>query len=425
MCITARVKLGLRPRIHIASRYMAHALFFAMCLTSVRVHAEVGTITQVHSFTGGISGPDAGNPSAGIILGSDGNFYGTTVYGGSGSGTVYKLTPSGTETILLSFNGIDGATPTNLIQGSDGDLYGTTYFGGPTNGPGTVYKITTSGVQTILYAFDGGAAGSNPGAGLVEGSDGNFYGTTTGGGTGYGAVFQITPSGTLTVLHSFVGSDGSAPGHLTLGKGGFLYGVTFNGGADGSGTVFRMTQAGAFSVLYSFKGSPDAAQPNGPLLQASDGDLYGISASGGTGPCTPLVYSNCGTVFKVTPGGEESVLHSFSGSPNDGTASCLLCSWSYEGLIEGEDGNFYGDTLSGGSYTQGNCEAGCGTLFMITPGGKEVVLQSFIGPWSTPNDGWAPTGTLLRIRPGVFWGATFYGGSGWGNVYQYNIAASD
>ncbi len=420
--MSKNVELGaVANRCSLVSRVLSGLVLAVAGFVSIPAVADSGQLTTIYSFMGGISGPDAGNPGSGVILGKDGNYYGTTVYGGGvGAGTVFKLSPVEVETVLLSFDGTHGAAPSGLIQGSDGNLYGTTYWGGPNNGYGTVYKVTPRGVQTVLYNFtNGGTAGTNPTGGLVEGSDGNYYGTTSGGGPGLGGtLFKITSTGTLTVMHAFGSGDGSAPGQLIIGKDGNFYGTT-TGGFFGNGTVFRMTPDGTFNVLYSFKGSPDGASPAGPLLQASDGNFYGITAGGGTGNCAPTLTTNCGTVFKLTPTGQETVLHSFAGSPDDGMASCILCTFSSEGLTEGPNGNIYGVTMAGGSYTGGNCGSGCGTLFVITPDGTETVLQSIVGVWDGSGDGWAPTGALLQTSPGVFVGTMFYGVSGWGSVYQF------
>ncbi len=203
-----------------------------------------GTLITLYSF--GVS--DGQSPYGGLVQGSDGNFYGTTEFGGAnnGNGTVFKITPRGTLTSLYSFAGSDGANPhAGLVQGSDGNFYGTTEFGGTgqcANRCGTVFKITPSGTLTTLYDF-AGSDGFKPQAGLVQGSDGNFYGTTTGGGAnnGKGTVFKITPSGTLTTLYSFAGSDGAFPqAGLVQGSDGNFYGTTAGGGANFAGTVFRL-----------------------------------------------------------------------------------------------------------------------------------------------------------------------------------------
>jgi uncharacterized repeat protein (TIGR03803 family) len=199
----------------------------------------------LHTFAK--TGTDGQTPYAGVIQGNDGNLYGTTYFGGgSGFGTVFKVTPSGTETVLYSFaGGSDGEHPyAGVIQGSDGNFYGTTYQGGA-NGYGTVFKITPSGTETVLYSFAGGSSdGANPEAGLTQGSDGNFYGNTYLGGAGnLGTVFEITPSGTETVLHAFAGgsSDGANPSaNLIQSSDGNLYGSTGAGGTSGDGTFFKV-----------------------------------------------------------------------------------------------------------------------------------------------------------------------------------------
>ncbi len=204
-----------------------------------------GTETVLHAFAK--SGTDGQIPYAGLIQGSDGNFYGTTYFGGAnGLGTVFKVTPSGTETVLYSFaGGSDGEHPyAGVVQGSDGNFYGTTYQGG-TSGFGTVFKLTPSGTETVLYTFAGASVdGASPEAGVIQGTDGNFYGNTLqGGASGLGTVFKLTPSGTETILHSFAGgSDGANPGaNLLQGSDGNLYGSTGAGGTSGHGTFFKVT----------------------------------------------------------------------------------------------------------------------------------------------------------------------------------------
>jgi uncharacterized repeat protein (TIGR03803 family) len=260
------------------------------------------------------------------VQGSDGNFYGTT--GGGGKlygGTVFRISPSGIYTSLYSFVSFsnDGVGPSaGLVQGSDGNFYGTTAAGGTSTncngGCGTVFRISPSGSETNLYSFVGYPSdGANPYAGLVQGSDGNFYGTTlAGGGTtnfnsytgvyGDGILFRISPSGTYTNLHSFVGSpsDGNNPrAGLVQGSDGNFYGTTIGGGPTNSdpffgvygfGTVFRISPSGTYTSLYSFVGSPsDGNNPDGGLVQGSDGNFYGTTQRGGTG-------NGWGTVFKLT-----------------------------------------------------------------------------------------------------------------------------
>jgi uncharacterized repeat protein (TIGR03803 family) len=301
---------------------------------TLTVTAQVESV--LYSFTGGT------DPVAGLIQGADGNFYGTTYQGGTNSaGTVFKLTPAGAETVLYSFaGGTDGQyLQAGLIQGTDGNFYGTTIRGG-TNGVGTVFKLTPAGVETVLYSFSGGADGDYPFATLIQGADGNFYGTTSQGGLNNdGTVFKLTPAGVETVLHSFAGgTDGQYPqAGLVQGTDGNFYGTTLNGGPNAVGTVFKITPAGAETVLYSFTGGTDGGNPYAGLIQGADGNFYGTAFNGGQ-------YGD-GAVFKITSAGAETVLWSF-GSGNDGTAP-------YATLIQGADGNFYGTTANGGTVNAG------------------------------------------------------------------------
>ncbi|HTT06398.1 MAG TPA: choice-of-anchor tandem repeat GloVer-containing protein [Steroidobacteraceae bacterium] len=261
---------------------------------TVFVVTPSGTETTLFSFPSGSS-----NPYTGVIEGSDGNFYGTTGAGGAtDEGTVFKLTSTGTLTILHSFpkTGSDGEEPyAGVIEGSDGNFYGTTYFGG-TNGTGTVFKVTPDGVETVLYSFAGGGDAANPYSGLIQGSDGDFYGTTYNGGAhGFGTVYQVTPGGGETVLYSFAGgtTDGANPeAGVIQGIDGNFYGSTYAGGPDGVGTIFELSASGTETILHSFAGGAgDGANPSANLVQASDGTLYGSSYAGGA--------EGHGTFFKV------------------------------------------------------------------------------------------------------------------------------
>ena len=316
-----------------------------------------GELTSLHSF----DGADGEYPESGVIQGIDGNFYGTTQSGGTGSsctgeipgcGTIFKITPSGTFTSLHSFQLTDGAIPARkLVQGTDGNLYGATGSGGA-NGDGTVFKITPSGTLTTLHSFDG-TDGKGVSVGPVLGTDGNFYGVTGGGGAnGYGTVFKITPSGTLTTLHSFCAAggfcpDGYLPNGLVQGANGNFYGTTSEGGTGGnadnipSGTVFEITPSGTFTTLFSFDNLNNES-PGFPLLGAlvqgtgTDENFYGLSLAGGSGCGTP----GCGTLYKMTPSGTLTVVYDFLGQPDPG-------------LIQGTNGTFYAETDSlegGGDY---------------------------------------------------------------------------
>ena len=262
-----------------------------------------GAYTSLQSLTGAT---DGGNSQAELVQGSDGSFYGTTEYDSAvsgGYGTVFQISTNGVLNSLYSFTPVnDGDIPNaGLVQGSDGNFYGTTLYGG-TNGSGTVFKITPNGVLTSLYSFTCGNDSGNPLAGLVQGSDGNFYGTTP--GCSYfspvkGTVFKISSNGALTTLYSFTGGyegRGVGPSRLVQGSDGYFYGTTYAGGTNnvlpgGCGTVFKISSNGALTSLYSFTGGNDGAYPHG-LVQGNDGNFYGMTVDGGLG--------GVGTVLRLT-----------------------------------------------------------------------------------------------------------------------------
>ncbi len=351
-----------------------------------------GAFANLHSFAGG----EGQNPYAGLVQATDGNLYGTTSSGGTNSnGTVFRITTAGVLTTLHSFAFLaDGAFPyAGLLHGTDGNLYGTTSQGGA-GGNGTVFKITTAGALTTLYSF-AWSVGASPTADLAQGSDGDFYGTTSqGGATGNGTVFKITPAGALTTLHSFAGSDGESPyAGLVQGTDGNFYGTTIYGGTSSIGTVFKITPAGALTTLHSFAGS-DGANPQASLVQGTDGNFYGTTYQGGT--------SDFGTVFKITPAGALTTLHSFAGS--DGA-------YPSAGLVQGTDGNFYGTTYQGGT-------SDFGTVFKITTAGVFTILHSFAG-----SEGQNPYAGLVQGTDGNFYGTTSSGGaSGLGTVFKITPA---
>ena len=348
--------------------------------------ANAQTLASLSSF----SGTNGANPHSSLVLGVDGNFYGTTYYGGTfGYGTVYQMTTGGTLTVLHNFNNVttDGAYPYGpLVQGSDGNLYGTTYVGGRLGG-GSIFKITSTGTFTLLYSFGGAGSGTLLYGGLVQGTDGNFYGTTYQGGTNSkGTVFQITPAGVLTTIYNFNGTDGNGPyATLVFGTDGKLYGTTFQGGAANLGTVFSITTAGSLTTLYSFSGT-DGKTPYAPVVQGTDGNFYGTTYQGGT-------YNN-GTIYKITPGGTLTTLHNFC-TPTD----CTDGSLPYAGLVQGADGNFYGAGSSGGTF-------GAGVVFKITSTGTLTSLHSFTG-----TDGRFPYAGLAAATGGNLYGTTYSGGT--------------
>ncbi len=376
------------------------------------------TFKTLHSF----DGTDGNGPIAGLVQATDGNFYGTTNNGGSyGNGTVFKITPEGKLTTLHNFDNTDGINPAGLIQASDGNFYGTTFQGGSSNncdpwspgqgGCGTVFKISPEGTFTRLHSFDW-TDGAYANAGLIQASDGDFYGTTNMGGAFFyfGTVFKITPEGKLTTLHSFDWTDGAYPNAgLIQASDGDFYGTTSTGGAYNNcvfpglgrlggpcGTVFKITPQGKLTTLHSFKlNGTDGFSPAAGLIQASDGNFYGTTEYGG-----PDLYF--GTVFKITPEGKLTTLHSFDSV------------MSPAGLIQATNGNFYGTTNNGGSY-------GNGTVFKITPEGKLTTLHSFAGH---PTDGEGP-GTLVQATNGKFYGTASAGGAYYdGTVFSLSTGLS-
>ncbi|MGC2406755.1 MAG: choice-of-anchor tandem repeat GloVer-containing protein [Candidatus Cybelea sp.] len=351
--------------------------------------------------------PDGREPRA-EVLDVNGTFYGTTYNGGEsacfrklGCGTVYTVTASGSETVLHSFTGgSDGAHPAAGLIDVNGTLYGATEYGGGAGckkaGCGTVYSITTSGSEKVLHSFSGSPDGARPAAPLIN-VDGTLYGTTKDGGTsechrdhrplGCGIVYSITASASEKVLHSFTGgSDGAYPAASLLGVNGTLYGTTNDGGAYGDGTVFRVSTAGKEKVLYSFRGVPDGAHPIAPLIDVN-GTLYGTTEYGGIDGCLPPEEEDCGTIYRVSTAGAETVVYKFPFGGGDGADPRA-------GLIS-VHGILYGTTYYGGV----DGEQGYGTLFSVTNDGKEHKLHTFA------NGGYWPAAGLINVD-GTLYGTT-------------------
>jgi uncharacterized repeat protein (TIGR03803 family) len=304
-----------------------------------------------------------------LIQDSAGYFYGTAETGGAdGKGTIYKLDGSGHQTVLYSFTGgADGAYPlSGLTQDAAGNFYGTTINGGSA-GFGVVFKLDQMGHETVLHNFSG-SDGSAPYTGVTFDSAGNLYGTATQGGTRGGVVYKLDPVGNYTALHDFTyGSDGGFPqAGVTLDSAGNLYGTTYSGGppsGDYPGVVYKVDSAGNFSVLYSFTGFADGGGSRSNMVFDSTGNLYGTTQYGGRGPCSNF---GCGVVFELNPTGQQTVLYSFSGG-SDGSEPGT-------GLIRDAAGNLYGTTSGGGT--------GYGVVYKLTSGGaspevKQPVQRSF------------------------------------------------
>ncbi len=294
----------------------------------------------------------------------------------------------------------DGYWPVASLINVNGTFYGTTAAGGGTEfGGGTVFAITPTGTENVLHSFADISDGASPFGPLID-VKGTLYGTTSGGGTNKaGTVFSITPTGTEKVLYSFKGgtSDGEDPLAGLINVAGKLYGTTCYGGASNRGTVFSISIAGKEHVLYSFGGAPDGAWPNAGLIDVK-GMLYGTTWRGGTYGST---YGD-GTVFSVSAGGKEQVLHSF-GNGSDGY-------WPYASLIDVK-GILYGTAYYGGAY-------GGGAVFTISTTGVEQVLHSF----ARRHGAGGPYASLIYAK-GALYGTTRFGGSnGDGAVFRVEMA---
>jgi len=323
--------------------------------------SPAGVLTTMVAFTGTGGANPGSEPYGGIIQGRDGNFYGMTSQGGSQNlGTVFKLTPQGTLSTLLHFTGTTGGVPGSnprgrLVQGADGHFYGMTSAGGAANS-GTAFRMTVAGVHTLLVTFPAGFGGSSvpgPEGDLIQSSDGDFYGLTPYGGTDNGGTaFRMTPAGTLTTFANFGSGTGLRPqGTLVQDSAGTFYGVTWLGGENSAGAVFSISSAGVISRLFSFTGTGGAfpgAQPQHGLARGRDGNFYGVTTRGGG--------NDWGTIFKVTPGGQFTLLTEV----RDASSA----------LLEGSDGSFYGTTWAEGAYGFGRVyRCGLPSVVMTTAEG--------------------------------------------------------
>jgi uncharacterized repeat protein (TIGR03803 family) len=359
--------------------------------------APAQTFTSLDTF----NGMNGENPYGALIQATNGELYGTSEAGGADNGgTVFKVSPSGTMALVYTFcpscatTGFDAYS--GLIQATNGDFYGTTEYSG-TNDGGAVYQLSPAGTGTTLYGFcmqtdclDGQA----PIGGVVQGTDGNFYGTTSRGGLNRGGtVFQLTPTGILTTLYNFCAqpdcTDGEAPTvSLVQGSDGNFYGTTESGGINGYGIIFKITSTGTFTSLYSFScplvgcGGGSNTSAYGALIQATNGDFYGTAYAGGK--------NGAGTVFRMTPSGVVKTLYNFCAQ-----TGCTDGANPAGGLVQATDGNFYGTTQNGGA--NGNF----GTIFKITAAGTLTTLHSFAG-----SDGSGPIGAPLQDTNGSLYGTT-------------------
>lgn len=370
------------------------------------------TYTALTSFSGRDGKLSFGAP----MQGTDGTLYGTTYYGGaSDDGVLFHVTLDGTLSNVYSFCALSGCSDGSYsysipAQGSDGNYYGTTYLGGSSNW-GTIFKLTPGGTLTTLHSFTQ-SDGSEPLAGLVAASDGNFYGTTNlGGSHSAGVIFKITPNGVYKVLHNFCSLSECADGEnsyaqLIQGSDGNLYGTSFAGGSHKFGTIFKITPAGVLTTLYNFcpqKSCPDGEFPQTGLVQANNGNFYGTTILGGAW--------NGGTIFQITPAGKFTTLYNVC--PQNG---CPDGQYLYSTLIQGSDSDLYGVMDSGGAH-------GKGTIFKMTLSGTLTTLYNFCSQPSCA-DGSYPSG-LVQDTNGTFYGTTADGGSsGNGVVFSFSAGLS-
>ena len=360
-------------------------------LFSIRTNAASFAVVRAFSDWGK-------NPNGNMVRGNDGNYYGMTFSGGTfGLGTIFRITPTGSLTILRHLNSLtDGANPYgSLTLGVDGNFYGLTSSGG-TNSYGVIFKITSAGVFTVLRHLSITADGGNPQGNLVAGTDGNFYGITRrGGSSGFGTIFKITPTGVYTIIKTLINATdgGTCYGSLANSPDGNFYGITSTGGTFSNGTIFKVTPAGIYTVLRHMKFTTDGASNANSLVSSADGFLYGVCYFGGT--------TGQGTIFKINRTTNAfTVLRNLS-SLSDGSNPRAS-------LIVGADGNLYGTNSAGGASNGG-------TIFKISTIGAFTVLRSLL----VATDGGKPAGALFRGTDGSYYGMNNDGGSNlYGTIFK-------
>ena len=384
---------------------MFHGKLFRYSLCSVALlvlalPGEAGTkgFQVLHRFAGQ---PDGDNPLSTLAKDANGNLYGTTYSGGrstacsEGCGTVFRLAPDGSERVIHSFSGSDGANPEGgIILDKASNLYSTTASGGSA-GCGTIFRLAPDGTETVLYSFTNGGDSGAPTGDLAMDGQGNLYGTTSGLGNDAGSVFRLAADGTLTTLHVFDGgTDGATPlGGVIMDAQGTLYGTTLGGGSSGDGTVFKLAQDGTLTVLYAFTGGTDGAIPYADVAMDESGNLFGTTLEGSGYNCDGV---GCGTIFKVAPDGAETTLYSFDSEEKGASPAAAL--------LIGGNGDLYG--------TSGWAKKGCGTVFRLAPNGNMKVLHTF----DCKRGGYGPRAGLLADH-GQFFGTTQGGGRGPGLGY--------
>ena len=383
------------------SRFFVGAFCLGACLVVARSAQAQGTYTVLHSFAGAPN--DGAFANGELAPDAAGNLYGTTELGGVRNlGTIFKLDPAGSVTILYSFGTgpDDGYYPTGgLIRDAAGNLYGTTNAGG-NNGGGSVFELDTTNKLKTLFSFGLAGTGGNPHSRLVT-INGDLYGVAGGGGNPdcqsgpCGLIYKMTKSGTETVLYRFNGgADGAEPQGLFRDLEGNLYGVATSNGTP-SGTVWKLDTSGMFSVLYTFTGGADGGEPRGRVIRDTSGNIHGVTAMGGDRVC------NCGVVYSLDTSGDERVIHKFFGG---GSGSEPVV-----GLLD-VGGVLYGTTVAGGDLSCGS-GTGCGVFSQVGKTGKYTVLHRFGGPAAGDGSNDA-IGSLVRGADGSIYGATLWGGTG-------------
>ncbi len=353
--------------------------------------STTGLLTTLYTFTGG---NDGSAPMGPLAVGTDGNFYGTATEGGStGDGTFFRITPTGSFTLLHTFNGTtEGGAPTFVVADNDGNFYGTSPF---TSSNGAFLQISSAGSVSVLHSFAASADGQFPNANIVEGSDGAFYGSTPeGGSSGLGTLFRIDTTGSFSVISNITNSS-DLPLLTTLGDDGNIYGIIPFNTTQNHGSIFKMTNSGTRTTVYTFTGQNDGGDP-AAFVQGSDGNFYGTTQNGGT--------HGLGTFFQISSTGTFQTVSAFSSTIDGGAEG--------EGLVEGTDGNYYVTAAVGGP-------AFAGSILQLTTAGASTSIFNFTQPGNNPVAG------LLQASDGNLYGTAESGGTtGDGTIFQVTTSGS-
>jgi uncharacterized repeat protein (TIGR03803 family) len=374
-------------------RFLATALI-AAATSGARSPAQTVTVSDVVAFNAAF-----GTPVFIPAQGRGGLLYG--VMGVNSPGYIFDFSAAGATKVIYSANPSSGYGDLfGLSLGTDGNFYGvveeTAVIGNP--GYGILFRVAPNGAFTILHNFNGGTDGAFPAATPIEGTDGNLYGTTNGGCCIPSTVYKYTPAGVFSVIYTFDNAHGIWARPLMQGSDGSLYVTAWEGGVNNNGTIVKLTTSGKLLNCYAFPGGAGGNFPNGPLVEASDGNYYGTTYQGGS-PGQGL-----GTIFQMTSGGKVTVLYAFSASANstDGVNPAY-------GLVQATDGYLYGGTTRGGAN-------GLGTVFRIGTSGAYSQLYSF-----SSATGSNPLG-LMQDTNGLLYGTLAQSGTyGYGDIYSLSM----